>query len=98
PVDVDTIKAAARLAGLTWTDDECAELTDALSRMMRGAEGIDRQTLTNASPLPLHFNPRPPGARIDVPSSGFHVPDRARPPRPSRAEALAFATIPELAA
>jgi Asp-tRNA(Asn)/Glu-tRNA(Gln) amidotransferase A subunit family amidase len=98
PVDVDTIKAAARLAGLTWTDDECAELTDALSRMIRGAEGIERRTLTNASPLPLQFNPRPPGAPIDVSSSGFHVADPPRPPRPSSVEALAFATIPELAA
>ena len=98
PVDVDTIKAAARLAGLTWTDAECAEIADAVSRMRRGAEGIDRAALTNASPLPLHFNPRPPGAVIDAPAPRFNVAPIASSRRPSRIEALAFATIPELAA
>ena len=98
PVDGASIKAAARLAGLSWTDEECAELTDSLSRMIRGAEGIERSALTNASPLPVHFNPRPPGAMIENPGSGLTIAPRAAPSRPSRVEALAFATIPELAA
>ena len=97
-VEVETIRAAAKLAGLHWTDEECAQLTDALSRMARGAEGIDRRTLTNASPLPVHFNPRPPGISLETPPAVFRLAPVPRPARPSSTEALAFATIPELGA
>ena len=31
--------------------------------LLSHAEGIDKPTLTNASPLPIHFDPRPPGIR-----------------------------------
>ena len=97
-VPVETIRAAAQLAGLTWTDEECGQLTDALSRMAKGAEGIDRRSLTNASPLPVHFNPRPPGVQLEVSPAAFRLAPRPQPPKPASVEALAFATIPELAA
>src|SRR5580765_2192276 len=97
-VSVETIRAAAQLAGLTWTEEECGQLTDALSRMAKGAEGIDRRSLTNASPLPVHFNPRPPGVRLEASPATFRLAPRPQPPKPASVEALAFATIPELAA
>lgn len=62
---VEMVREAARLAGLAWTDQECQELLDSLSSFSRHAEGIDKPTLTNASPLPIHFDPRGPGRLRD---------------------------------
>ena len=60
-VTVEMVRESARLAGLEWTDQECQDLVDSLSSLARGADGIDKPTLTNASPLPIHFDPNPPG-------------------------------------
>ena len=60
-VTLEMVRHSARLAGLTWTDEECQDPVASLSSLARGADGIDKPTLTNASPLPIHFNPRPPG-------------------------------------
>jgi len=98
PVDPAAIRAAASLAGLQWTDEECAELSDAMSRLSRAAEGIDRRTLTNASPLPIHFDPRPPGIAVERPLAAFRLPPSPPLARPPEVEQLAFATIRQLAA
>ena len=58
------VREAARLAGLTLSDEECADLTSSLSSLAKHAEQIDKPTLTNASPLPFHFDPRPPGVTL----------------------------------
>ena len=60
-VTLEMVRHSAQLAGLTWTDAECQDLVDSLSSLARGAEGIDKTTLTNASPLPVHFDPVAPG-------------------------------------
>src|SRR5271167_3508452 len=60
-VTVEMVRESARLAGIDWSDQECQELVDSLSSLARQAEGIDKPSLSNASPLPLHFNPRPAG-------------------------------------
>lgn len=95
---VEMVREAARLAGLTWTDQECQELLDALSSFSRHAEGIDKPTLTNASPLPVHFDPRPPGrAERPLPPPVFRL--ESAPPlnRPQNLEALAFWPLTHLA-
>ena len=43
---IEMVREAAALAGLSWTDQECQELLDALSSFSRHAEGIDKATLT----------------------------------------------------
>jgi len=63
-VTVEMVREAAKLAGTELTDAEAADLTSSLSSLARGAEGIDRKTLSNASPLPIHFDPRPHGVKI----------------------------------
>ena len=71
---IEMVREAARLAGLNWTDQECQELLDSLSSFSRHAEGIDKATLTNASPLPIHFDPRPPGiAQPPLPAAVFRL-------------------------
>lgn len=95
---VDTIREAARLAGLTWTDAECAEVAESLSSLARAAGTIDNDTLTNATPLPLHFDPRPAGVGVPMPRGPFQPPALPRVTRPANLEEAAFWSIPQLAA
>ena len=97
-VAVDTIREAARLAGLAWTDAECAEVAESLSSLARAAETIDKDTLTNAMPLPLHFDPRPAGVDVSLPRGPFQPPALPRVTRPANLEEVAFWSIPQLAA
>src|SRR5579872_3301226 len=90
-VTLDMVREAARLAGLAWTDAECAELVDSLSSLARGAEGIDKPTLTNASPLPIHFDPHPAGMpRSPLPAAVFRLDTAPRVRRPQHLETAAF--------
>ena len=63
-ITVAMVREAARLAGLDWTDAECQDLTASLSSLAANVDRIDKPTLSNASPLPFHFNPRPPGVAL----------------------------------
>ena len=95
---LEMVREAAGLAGLSWTDEECQELLDALSSFSRHAEGIDKPTLTNASPLPLHFDPRPPGlADQSLPPAVFRLDAAPRLRRPQNLETLAFWPLTHLA-
>ena len=95
---IEMVREAARLAGLSWTDQECQELLDSLSSFSRHAEGIDKATLTNASPLPIHFDPRPPGiAEPPLPPAVFRLDAPPRLRRPQNLEALAFWPLTHLA-
>ena len=95
---IEMVREAARLAGLTWTDQECQELLDALSSFSRHAEGIDKPTLTNASPLPIHFDPRPPGLpERPLPAPVFRLDSAPQLRRPQNLEALAFWPLTHLA-
>jgi Asp-tRNA(Asn)/Glu-tRNA(Gln) amidotransferase A subunit family amidase len=96
---LEMVREAARLAGLTWTDEECRELLDSLSSFARHAEGIEKASLTNASPLPLHFDPRPPGvAPAPLPASTFRLEPAPRVRRPENLERVAFWPLTHLAA
>lgn len=95
-VSVDTVREAAQLAGLTWTDEQCREVADSLSSLARGAEKIDKDTLTNASPLPIHFDPRPVGVSTPIPAATFRLPAPPRVKRPARLEEVAFWRLADL--
>lgn len=98
-ISLETVREAARLAGLNWTDEECQDLAESLSSLARGAEAIDKPSLTNASPLPIHFNPNPPGmAAAGVPADVFRVETGARVKRPANLEEVAFWRLTDLAA
>ena len=97
-VTLDMVRESARLVGLEWTDAECQDLVDSLSSLARGAEGIDKPTLTNASPLPIHFDPNAPGmAPRPVPAPVFRVEPAPRLRRPQNLEAVAFWPVTHLA-
>ena len=97
-VTLAMVRESARLAGLEWSDEECQDLVDSLSSLARGAEGIDKPTLTNASPLPIHFDPNPAGvAPRPLAQAVFRVEPAARVRRPLNLEAAAFWPVTDLA-
>ena len=96
-ITVGMIREAARLAGLDWTDAECQDLATSLSSLAANLDRIDKPTLSNASPLPFHFNPRPPGVALDLPkSSGVRLAPPTRVARPARIEDVAFFPVRQL--
>ena len=85
PVTMEMVREAARLAGLNFSDEESQDLAASLSSLARGAEGIDKPTLSNASPLPIHFDPRPPGIPLaPLPAAVFRIEPAPRLTRPQR--------------
>lgn len=97
-IDVTTIREAARLAGLDWSVADCAEVAEQLSSLSASVERIEKDTLTNASPLPFHFDPRPPGMATARPTGGVRLPEAPRVRRPARIADLAFWPATHLAA
>jgi Asp-tRNA(Asn)/Glu-tRNA(Gln) amidotransferase A subunit family amidase len=97
-IDVATIRAAARLAGLAWSDAECQDVVEQLSSLAASVERIEKDRLTNASPLPFHFDPRPPGVATPRPTGAVRLPDAPRVRRPARLEDVAFWPATHLAA
>lgn len=97
-VTLEMVRESARLAGLEWTDEESQDLVDSLSSLARGAAGIDKPSLTNASPLPIHFDPHPPGiAPRALPAVSFHMAPATRVRRPASLESVAFWSVTNLA-
>jgi Asp-tRNA(Asn)/Glu-tRNA(Gln) amidotransferase A subunit family amidase len=98
-ISVEMIREAAHLAGIALSDEEAGDLAASLSSLSKHAEQIDKATLTNASPLPLHFDPRPPGIELaPLPPALFRIEPAAAVRRPSNLEAVAFWRLTELAA
>lgn len=97
-IDVATIREAARLAGLPWSDADCQDVAEQLSSLSASVERIEKDTLTNASPLPFHFDPRPPGVVTPRPTGVLRLPDAPRVRRPARLEDVAFWPAAHLAA
>jgi len=96
-ITVVMVREAARLAGLDWTDAECQDLAASLSSLAANVDRIDKPTLSNASPLPFHFNPRPPGVALDLPqSSVVRLAASSRVARPTRIEDVAFLPVTQL--
>jgi Asp-tRNA(Asn)/Glu-tRNA(Gln) amidotransferase A subunit family amidase len=97
-ISVDMVREAARLAGLTLSDEESAELTSSLSSLAKHAEEIDKPTLTNASPLPIHFDPRPPGLPLPPrPPATFKIEAAPALTRPKNLASVAFWPVTHLA-
>ena len=96
-ITVEMVRESARLAGLDWTDAECQDLVTSLSSLAANLDRIDKPTLSNASPLPFHFNPRPPDVALDLPqSSGVRLAPPPRVARPAKIEDVAFFPVREL--
>lgn len=97
-ITLEMVRGAAELTGLTWTDTECQDLFDSLSRLARGTEAVGKASLTNASPLPVHFNPVPPGEPLPPPpAAAFRLTAVPGVSAPASIEAVAYWPIAHLA-
>jgi Asp-tRNA(Asn)/Glu-tRNA(Gln) amidotransferase A subunit family amidase len=96
-ISAATIREAARLAGLAWTEEEAQEVADSLASFAKHAEKIDTNSLVNASPLPIQFDPRPPGIAVQLPRASFRPSSPAEVKRPARLEDAAFYSLNQLA-
>jgi len=97
-IPVETIREAARLAGHSWSDAECQDVAEQLSSLAASVERIEKDALTNASPLPFHFDPRPPGLATVMPSGPLRLPVPPPVRRPAGLEDVAFWPATHLAA
>jgi Asp-tRNA(Asn)/Glu-tRNA(Gln) amidotransferase A subunit family amidase len=95
-IAVGTIREAARLAGLEWSDAQCEDVASSLSSLAGSLELIQKDRLTNASALPFHFDPRPPGINTDMPAGPTRLPVARRVQRPARFEDVAFWSATDL--
>ncbi|MEO7157666.1 MAG: amidase, partial [Vicinamibacterales bacterium] len=89
-ISPETIREAARLAGLEWSEVECEDVAASLSSLAGSVALIEKDKLTNASALPFHFDPRPPGVLTPLPTGGVRLPSAPRVQRPPRLEEAAF--------
>lgn len=97
-ITLEMIRESARLADVPLSDGEAQDLAQSLSSLSKHAEQIRKPALTNASPLPLHFDPRPPG--IDVappPPAQFRVEPAPAVRLPADVETVAFWPLTHLA-
>ena len=97
-IDVRTIQEAARLAGHDWSEAACRDLAESLSSLAASVSRIDKDGLTNASPLPMHFDPRPPGQPVPMPTGALRLPNAPRVRRPPQLDDVAFWPATHLAA
>lgn len=97
-IDAATIREAARLAGLVWSEAECQDVAESLSSLRASIERIGKDSLANDSPLPFHFDPRPPGTATPRPAGDTRLPAPPRVRRPARLEEVAFWPATHLAA
>lgn len=88
------IAAAERLAGLTYTAKERAQMLDNLEGQIRSAQARRNVDLPNSVPMASRFDPRLPGFQMPTQSGVvIHPVDTALPENDID---IAFATLPEL--
>ena len=97
-ITVEMIRESAHLAGIAMSDEEARDLATSLSSLSKHAEQIDKPTLTNASPLPLHFDPRPHGIELAaLPPALLRIEPVPAVRLPASLEAVAFWPLTQLA-
>ncbi len=96
-IDIDTLRKAGRLLGFSFSQNQAEVMMPSVRVHMQSAETIRSAELDNDVPLPLVFDPLPPG--YEVPVSGLNttwrIPEEVI--LPEDLEQLAFFSIPELA-
>ena len=94
-----TIIAAAEVAGVEFTADERALMLDGLKRQTAQVQRLHRVTVANAVAPAMIFTPLPRQDAVPRGPQRPIVPTRITPPaRPESLEALAYASVTELAA
>ena len=96
-VTVDMVKAAARLAGLDFTDEEHQMVVRGVNQNLSRFESIRETSLDNSVPPPLYFNPVVPGLDVDRSSRPVRTSQVPNLQRPANLEEVAFWPVLHLA-
>ncbi|WP_420447525.1 amidase family protein [Candidatus Palauibacter sp.] len=91
------ISAAARVAGLEFTDEELDLMVEDLNGTRESYDELRTVEIPNSVVPALHFEPALPGASYPTESSVFRYTRPRGLARPADLEALAFAPVTELA-
>ena len=97
----EQIRAAGRLVGLNFTDEECSQMARLLAERAGHFTALRAgpfSRLANHDPPPLHFDPQLPGdAAVPAAERSYQLADAPEPRRPDDLEELAFWPVSQLA-
>jgi hypothetical protein len=96
-ITVATLKDAAAVAGLDFSDDQYETMLDGVNRNLQGYEALRAIKLDNSIDPPLYFNPLLPGMTVDRTDKPFRTSAPAQVERTSDLEQVAFWPIVGLA-
>lgn len=96
PITVETIEAAERVAGLTFTSEHREMMVDALNGRLNRFEELREMEIPNDVPPALQFDPTMGGVHPDL--DGEPSFSTTNPTRPATDEDFAFLSIVELSA
>ncbi|MEX2350872.1 MAG: amidase [Balneolaceae bacterium] len=97
-IDLETVREAEKLIGLEYSDEQREIILGNLQQNPAIYRELRELHLPNHVPLPLYFNPVPPGKYFSPPPEvdiSWVIPDDTE--RPASLDELAFYSIPELA-
>jgi Asp-tRNA(Asn)/Glu-tRNA(Gln) amidotransferase A subunit family amidase len=97
-VTSDIVRNAAALAGLTFTDGQCAEIVDSVQQNLGRIEELHTLKIPNDVAPPFYFNPVVSGMKINRTAAPVRFSNPAPRPLPTRLEDVAFWSVLDLAA
>jgi Asp-tRNA(Asn)/Glu-tRNA(Gln) amidotransferase A subunit family amidase len=95
-IDIDTVAAAERLAGVRYTDDERLQMLETLERQVRLTQKLRAWRPENVAPMALRFDPRLPGSALPAQSGSLRFSKNDPGSLPAEDTDIAFAPVTRL--
>ncbi len=96
PITADTVRAAAALIGLDFSEPKIEMMLPGLRDQLAGYQRLRQFPLSNSVPPALGFNPIPAGMKLDLRRRGFRPGPAPKARRLANLEELAFYSVREL--
>jgi Asp-tRNA(Asn)/Glu-tRNA(Gln) amidotransferase A subunit family amidase len=96
-VTAEMVREAAKLAGLTYTEEERQGMVAALNRILARADQLHASPRGNDAPSPILFTPRVPGIPVELRARAHRPATPPRRSRPASLDDLAFWPVVDLA-
>jgi len=97
-ITLDTVLAAEKLLGLSFTASANEMLVNGLRRQLRTLEDIRKFPLSNSIPSAMLFNPIPVGLKLETVRKKFRTGRAPKIEMPANMDDLAFYSVEQLAA
>jgi Asp-tRNA(Asn)/Glu-tRNA(Gln) amidotransferase A subunit family amidase len=95
-VTIEMIKAAAKFAGLTFTDAEYEGMVKQVNQNLDRIDAIRAQNIPNDVAPPFYFSPVTPGMKVDRTAKPIRFSKLPSVKRPANFEVVAYWSIPQL--